>query len=280
MNDTRKELTVEECKTIALDILKYISRVCEENGLRYYLAYGTLLGAVRHSGFIPWDDDIDVFMPYEDYLKLVEIESQKENGRYKLISRETNSEFTAPLAKMVDSHTELYQNYGLIEKVPLGVYVDIFILCGTGNTPDEAAENTKESCGILAKWLMAATVAPEKCTVRSLLSRIRRAPYTMRGYKYYLDKIEKFRTGREFDRYSYVTQASLLSVSSVRKAPMKSYILKKEDFGAGTDIAFEGCRFTAPQNYDALLTAFYGDYMKLPPEEKRITNHNYHAYRK
>ena len=85
----RKIETVDELKKIELDILLYFSQFCEKHGLRYFLAYGTLIGAVRHQGFIPWDDDIDIQMPREDYNKLIELyEKENTNVRYELVSPE------------------------------------------------------------------------------------------------------------------------------------------------------------------------------------------------
>ena len=131
-----REITVDENKALVLDVLSFIHTKCTENNIHYYLAYGTLLGAVRHGGFIPWDDDVDIFMPYTDYLKFVELMRKDRESRYKLVSYEMDKNFTSPLPKMIDSKTLLVQNYAFIEKVEIGTYVDIFILNGAGNEYD------------------------------------------------------------------------------------------------------------------------------------------------
>ena len=130
MNVENKDISVnlEQMQKIEFDILKYIKDVCDRNGVIYYLAYGTLIGAVRHSGFIPWDDDIDIHMAREEYFRFVEILKMNPHPYYKLVSRDTDKAFTAPLPKVIDTRINLIQDYGFIEKVTLGPYVDIFIL--------------------------------------------------------------------------------------------------------------------------------------------------------
>lgn len=122
-----KEINTVELKRIELDILKYIKTQCEKYNLRYYLAYGTLLGAVRHKGFIPWDDDIDIHMPREDYDKLIELEYNNPDSKYKLLSPKYNKDYYYSFAKMVDNETILEET-GLKQIKELGVYVDIFPL--------------------------------------------------------------------------------------------------------------------------------------------------------
>ena len=275
MNSGNNELSVDRCKQIELEVLKYIKELCEKNHLKYYLMFGTLLGAVRHKGFIPWDDDIDILMPYEDYRKLLEIDKNSQDERYKLLCMEKNNDYNAPLAKMVDSKTILIQNYNLIEKVELGVYVDIFVLNGIGNTYEIARKNAKKNFSILKKWIYSICLFKKSLSPRNIASIIKRLPFRLIGYRHYLSEVERFRQGKETDNNIYVTQTSLTSPNSVDRN-----IWKKEDFGEGVDICFEGEIFKAPNNYKQILTVLYGDYMVLPPREKQITHHDFKAYMK
>ena len=98
----KKEINVEELKQIQLNILKFVDKFCKENNLKYYLAYGTLLGAVRHKGYIPWDDDIDIIMFREDYEKFV---TTFKDVNYKVFATEVNSKYPYPFAKVGDTRT-------------------------------------------------------------------------------------------------------------------------------------------------------------------------------
>lgn len=274
MSISHKELSLSECKNIEIDILKYIREICDANGLRYYLAYGTLLGAIRHKGFIPWDDDIDIFMPYDDYLKFIEIKKNDPNSIYKIISYETDHSYTAPLGKVIDTRTILEQNYGFIERVPLGVYVDIFVLSGAGNTEEEAVKLVKRLFRLLRAWRFAdSIIKKEEPIVKKILKVFRNFPYKMVGLEHYLEKITEYRKQNTFDSSIYVTQSSLTSVNNVKRN-----IWLRNDYGNGINVVFEKEQFRAPENYHKLLTQYYGDYMTLPPIEKQVTEHKYKAY--
>ena len=98
-----KELTAAELKTVELDILKYLRDLCERMNLKYYLMGGTLLGAVRHQGFIPWDDDIDVMMPRKDYDQLIAYFRDHPKGRYQLADYALQKDYSFPIGKLMDT---------------------------------------------------------------------------------------------------------------------------------------------------------------------------------
>lgn len=272
--ETQKELTLEECKEIELGILKYIRDICNANQLKYYLTYGTLLGAIRHKGFIPWDDDIDIFMPYEDYIKFIDVMSKETGNDYKLVSYEVNDGYTAPLGKVIDNRTILEQSYGFIERIPLGVYVDIFVLSGAGQNEEEANKNVSHLFRLLRGWRFAdSIVKKDELPIRKIIKIIRNAPYKFIGLKHYLNKIRDYREEHPFYESKYVTQSSLTSVNNIQRN-----IWLQEDYGIGVDVPFENELFRAPVSYDKLLTQYYGEYMKLPPAEKQVTQHNYKAF--
>ena len=105
-----KELTLDEMKAVELGILKKFDSICKENGLEYSLAYGTMLGAIRHKGFIPWDDDIDIMMPREDYEKLLAVWDQSAPKEYILQNTRTDSDFTQNFTKIRKDHTTFLQD--------------------------------------------------------------------------------------------------------------------------------------------------------------------------
>ncbi len=257
-----------EIQKIELDILKFFKAVCEDNKLNYYLAYGTLIGAVRHKGFIPWDDDVDVFMPWEDYLRFVEV-MKNYKGIYKLVSIETNTRFTAPLPKIIDTRTKVVQHFGFVERVELGIYIDIFILTGLGDTRENAILRYNQIDSEVNKWCRADAVVfiPELNKIRSFLRWCKNAPYRVRGIKHYIDRINNLIVDKSFYSSKYVSRGNILSLD------YEDNIWLYEEFGEGCDVEFCGELFRAPINYDSILRKCYGDYMKLPPAEKRVSEH-------
>ena len=120
----KKELSLEEKKKILVSILSEVHNFCDENNLKYFLPGGTLIGAVRHKGFIPWDDDIDIYMPRNDYEKFL-CEFNKESERYQVISLKTDG-YYLPFGKVIDTKTVLIENVDSDYK--MGIYLDIFPL--------------------------------------------------------------------------------------------------------------------------------------------------------
>lgn len=270
-----ERLKLNEIQKMELDILLFVKKMCDLNGLKYYLAFGTLIGAVRHKGFIPWDDDVDIIMPYEDYHRLISIMVNSEQTRYKIVSYEVNDEFTAPLPKMIDTHTKIVQNYGFKEKVELGIYVDIFVLAGAGNDIKNAEKYMKSVNKVLLKWYFANTymIIPNQPVVKSLIKGILGIPYKIVGYKKYLDIHEDMMKKQSFYRTKYVTRFGLPYTRGAQ------YLWEKTDFGEGVDIEFEGYIFRAPCNYEKILKGLYGDYMKMPPKELQVSNHSAEMYK-
>ena len=122
-----QKLNLEEIQKIELDILIYLDKICKENNIKYYLSSGTLLGAIKYKGFIPWDDDIDVVLFRSDYLKLIDVLG-KNDEKYKILSIYNTEDYYYPFAKLVDTRTVLIENSKKIKD--MGVYIDIFPIDG------------------------------------------------------------------------------------------------------------------------------------------------------
>ncbi len=266
-----KAIPLKTIQHFGFGILTYIRDLCDQNGLRYYLAYGTLIGAVRHQGFIPWDDDIDIHMPREDYLKFVDIVNKEPHPYYRLISRETSPRFSHILAKMIDSRTKLTQKTAWSEKVQLGVYVDIFVLDGAGNTLVEAEATYLNARACYSQWEKAATIMfPPQQERRFAFNRwCRNIPAKILGVHHFMDKHAAICMQKSFDACEYVG-----AMAAGTKEPSRN-IWKRDWFGEGTSVVFNGESFRAPKNWDAVLRPEYGNYMVPPPVEKRNTNHQY-----
>ena len=122
-----KQIPADVIKEIELSILDYIDDVCKTNHIKYYLAYGTLLGAIRHKGFIPWDDDIDIYLLRDDYMKFVKIVNEQRNDRYEILSIYNDDSYNYEFAKVIDKRTALNASNFIINKKE-GVWVDVFPL--------------------------------------------------------------------------------------------------------------------------------------------------------
>lgn len=263
-----REIQFEEMKKIELNILIYFTEVCEENNLRYYLGGGTLLGAVRHKGFIPWDDDIDVMMPRPDFQKLLSLSINNEN--YNIIKPGTAG-YYYNFAKLVDTRTILEEK-GIKLIDGLGVYIDIFPLDGMPETPDARKKRFKELNSIRKRINNTCLLKP----------KFHRNPFA------YLNACRIYNSNKNVD------------LSSLQKKYLDSALKNSFDdsefvFAAGgaygardifpgkwfekeIELQFENLSVKAFNGYDFYLTQLYGDYMTLPPEDKRVTPHHSIVY--
>lgn len=266
-----RELTLKQMQEIELGILKYIRDICDEYNINYYLAYGTLLGAVRHQGFIPWDDDVDIWMPREDFTKFMNVIKENPHPVYELVCFEMDSRFTAPLPKVIDNRTRLCQNYAFIEKVELGVYVDIFILDGVGDDISTANANYNKSMEIYKKWFRADTkmFPPGKKKFGSFLRWVRNLRYKARGIPYFLEKLIQNNS-----RYSFY-DSDYVAALNAGTPDANSALFENKLFGQESELIFENEEFRVPSDYEVILKSCYGNYRELPPEEKRVSHHCY-----
>lgn len=268
-----KEITLEELKSIELNVLAEIHKICMEQGLRYSLSGGTLLGAIRHGGFIPWDDDIDILMPRPDYDKLVEY--CKENDTpFNLLCHETDSRYGYLFAKATAKNTVIEEDVGDLNGIKMGVYVDIFPIDGLANTYEEALKEFKATK--LNREMLVA-----RNWKKFVRSKTRSWKYEPIRFAFFLasrfttrqrliNKLQsKFRKNN-FDKCDYV--AAIFGLYREKE------IIKKEVLDEFIDITFEGMTFRAIKRYDDYLSSVYGDYMQLPPEEKRVSHHSFKAY--
>lgn len=260
-----REISNEEQKRIEIEILDDVVAFCQENGLRYYLAYGTLLGAVRHKGFIPWDDDIDIHMPRPDYERFIELynSTHREN---RVVSHENNQHYRVAFAKVYRKGTTVKEFH--FKQDVFGVYIDIFPLDGYND------EKAARRCGELRRYmhvknsLFLASMTPAR-KIRLAITKLILLPFSMRML---LTKIKESAT-----RYSYGECEQVFS--SYSRYAYKE-VFPRSIFEGCTMVPFEGKEYCAPLDTDMYLRKQYGDYMKLPPEEKRISTHNSQAYRK
>lgn len=261
-----KRIPLDKVKYIEVEILKYVTSICEKNNLRYYLMAGTLLGAVRHGGFIPWDDDIDIGMPRPDYEKLKKVMGNAVfENRFKLLTYE-NGGTKYNFMKIVDDRTILYEKY---MSEATGIWVDIFPIDGL---PDSYFL-TRILCYRLGFWRRLLNISMSKDGIatskkRMLVKKIIRPLVRCFSTDFLCKKINSIFKDYNYDKCRYVGDVS--GVFSYKARVPKEIFIKSQ-------VIFEGDMYDAPEGRDALLTQLYGDYMSLPPVEKRV-QHDFEAY--
>ena len=258
-----RELSFEDAKIIELNILRHIDDFCNKNNLKYFLAYGTLIGAVRHKGFIPWDDDIDITLPREDYNWLIEnFNKINDGGRYKLVSPYSKGA-KHPYVKIIDTFTVKIEAGVNYHNDYLGVDVDVFPMDGQ---PESKQEFDRWFNRLMRIYKLHAYCLME--TNGSLKRKIFVPIIRMLtgGHVRLAKKVDKLHKKYTISKSNYVGVTSCLFVNRGDR-------FRKECISGCKYVSFEGYEFPIPIGYDEILTNIYGDYMKLPPEEKRVTHH-------
>lgn len=265
-----KKLSLQEIKDIELSILFHFDDFCKKNNLRYFLAYGTLLGAIRYKGFIPWDDDIDVLMPREDYLRLLKIYS--DSDKYKLLAYEKDRQLMFPYAKICDMET-YKDEFSYESNIRLGLDIDIFPLDYWDDDLEKAKREAKNinkdmfSLG-LTKLKKPDSVNPLKRFIKGIVIRCCK----LHGSEYYVKRIIEKANRPEQKGSRYIGTKSWCVYG-------ERNIIPSDAFSDVTEVEFEGRMIPAPKGYDAYLTCLYGDYLPEPPKEKQKTHHVFNAYK-
>jgi len=248
-----------------IEILNELAAICAKHQLKYYLTAGTLLGAVRHQGFVPWDDDIDVVMPRCDFDKLKKICRQELSKDYFYQDRCTDKNYPFYFAKLRKNNTEVCEENLLNVQMHKGIYIDIFPLdkCPKGKVLGKLFFKVIELfyCAIMARVNNSFVCGYKKKYMRFLFSILRCLP------KKILDIL------RELVRILFGTFSAsgcLCTVGGSHGYPRETYQL--EWFAESVVLEFEGRQYPAPVGWHELLTNMYGDYMQ-PPDELEKTGH-------
>ncbi len=254
-------LTLEERKQIGIEILDEVTRVCKILGIKYYLAYGTLLGAVRHQGFIPWDDDIDIWIFRDDYEILKKEFNNHCKPEFRLWSYENRDDYPYFMTKIVSLKTEVRERF--LKQIPdFGIWLDVFVLDYVNdenikNIPEEVKTLHQQWCALYHQ--------------STIIGKIKLIGFNLiqneTSFKDFKEKPNTFSL-KLMALHRCNTPSELVKSPTSAKSISKLFY-KTEYFKETVMLPFEGKEYPAPARYKELLTQIYGDYMQLPPKWKR-----------
>lgn len=272
--ENAKELSLVEKQEIMERILAKFASFCEEHGLRYTLVGGTLLGAVRHQGFIPWDDDIDVGMPRPDYERFIELSKSGFDGLDVLVG-DYDRDLTVPFIKIEDRNTRIEHDDIIYEGEGDALWIDVMPYDGLGNDRQKAIELMDVSLKYQTYLGRSASVPfkrrKEETGVKGWLRCLFRFGFHLAGHERFKQKLISLGKEHDYDSSDYVA-------CFVSGRYGHGEVLEKSHFDLENRMSFCGHMYRAMACYDEYLSGIYGDYMKLPPEERRVSPHLSHAY--
>lgn len=262
-----KQMDLQEMKKIQIEMLKYLDSVCRKNDIKYSLIGGSLIGAIRHKGMIPWDDDIDIILLRDEYNKLVTILENTNSENYKVLTYENTLEYKYPYAKLVDMRTYMYE-HDTNKVADLGVYVDIFAY-------DYLPASNFERKLWYYKRDIVKRFNREKILNHSYCNNIKVKVIRM--------LLKCFPTLGNPKCYDKISQQYNKRKTEYLLSNWPAYGYDKElqfarNFEEFIDGEFEGLKIMIFKNYDDILSTTFGDYMKFPPLEKRVSHHKYDVF--
>lgn len=263
---------LKKLQNVQLEILSDFIDICEKNNLDYFLVFGTALGAVRHKGFIPWDDDVDVGMLREDYNKFLEIAKMQLSNKYEILTPLTNKEYACSVTHFEKKNTSFIPETSKDLKCNMGINIDIFAF---DNIADEKFKKNVQAkkAWFLGRLLFLRGTAHPIIPIKGIRGEIAKIICVIAHYILVI-----------FNISAPFIYKKLLKVSKKYNNISTEYVTCFEDFAPINDmirrkdifplkkIKFENLEVNVPNKNHELLTGMYGDYMKIPPKDKRI-NH-------
>ena len=271
MQEVTKELQ-PRWNAVIIDVLSVFIRICEAQGLRYFCAGGTAIGAVRHQGMIPWDDDIDVFMPRPDYDRFLRLAAQSMPEGYEVLSPYATKDYPMYFAKMCNARTTLLEN----ERIPcvFGLYIDIFPLDGACDDVETCYREKRRFKRLMNKLEAVSTHNSFGEYVGLLTKRREWGRFAVKTVAFCCRSWLRRWLLKQMDSIAYGHDYTLSSrVVTYSGAYQRQEIYPKAWLETPQMFAFEDLMVNLPHDYDAYLRHFFGDYMTLPPVEQQASHH-------
>lgn len=259
-----KKMTVDEQKQVSLEILKYVTDFCDAHNLRYYLWGGTLLGAIRHNGYIPWDDDVDIIMPRKDYESFMKSFSSE---HYVAFCCEKDDRYPFVHGKVIDNRTIKNEPVYFGRGLEMGIDIDVFPVDMLGDTA--FMEQSLKKRNRLIRYLFVASHKMKKGqSIKHLLLLWAFLLHGRgNGFSQTINKMAQ--------SFSENASMQMLYADSNIKYPL---IMENAWLDNREKHVFESYEFYIPSGWDCILKRCYGDYMTPPPKEKQVTHHLFDAF--
>lgn len=268
-----KQLTMDEIKSVSLDVLQEFHDFCEANNLRYTLAFGTLIGVVRHKGYIPWDDDIDVLMPRPDYELFFRLYENSDD--FAAINHEHGNAMIA-FGRLCDMK-RTYVDSSIVPWVncKTGVWIDIFPLDGSEN---DLVSLQGRIAKLKHKWQMGLSKRLSLRSFSQCTSISEKVRLLLKKMMYWGKNIDKLVDEHILECRKYDWETSMYVGHFSHLGNKIKHLWPKEDFEEYLSKEFEGRKFHVCSGYDRHLRLLFGDYMKFPPAEQRVPHHGFNKY--
>ncbi|MDD6432617.1 MAG: LicD family protein [Lactobacillaceae bacterium] len=265
------KISLKTSQKISLEILKVVTSACEELNLNYFLMYGTLIGAVRHKGFIPWDDDVDIMMPRKDYTALIKAFSKDPSLLHGLdiFSPLTSSKYPYMITRISDPNYKIKRDNE--EAYGMGIFIDIYPFDGLGNNIYKALEIQALGDGLSSLYYLSTRDKFTKDHTKGILKNTLKYPSYLVSKSIGKTTLQKSLLKLANDKF----YSSKYVCCATWTAGGEKDLFKRSWFDEYIYLPFEGQNFRVPKCYDEVLKHIYGDYMKLPPKSKQIGHHYY-----
>ena len=269
-----EQLKLEEIQQASFVVLKKVVDICEQQKIKYYLAYGTLLGAVRHKGFVPWDDDVDIIMPRVDFERFIYFMKTNYSGTLVVCDRQTTQNYPYGIPRVCDMRYKYVSTSQVEPKFDQGVFVDVYPMdncCDNKVQAYKLFESVQKRNLMYLIYVGCGSIDPIKRFLKKIIRVVLRI---IKGTEW-SQKIDK-------EIYAYIRSKTSDANSSLAVTAWANnhVVYDKSWFENDCFLEFNGEMFRCPANYTEVLRESYGDFMELPPEDKRKPHHDYVIYKR